>query len=99
MWIDDIIGMLSPHAALKRKQARIAMDMLARGYEGAKTGRRIDDWLTSGNSANTEIGGAGNRLRERARDLVRNNCYGSKAIEIFVGNAIGAGTHQFRPVE
>ena len=27
----------------------------------------------------------------RARDLVRNNCYGSKAIEIFVGNAIGEG--------
>lgn len=91
MWIDDIIGVFSPQSAFKRKQARIAMDMLARGYEGAKTGRRIDDWLTSGNSANAEVGSAGNRLRERARDLVRNNCYGSKAIEIFVGNAIGEG--------
>ncbi|MDX2095607.1 MAG: phage portal protein [Alphaproteobacteria bacterium] len=64
---------------------------MARAYEGAKTGRRIDDWLTSGASANTEISGAGSRLRERARDLVRNNPYGSKAVEIFVGNAIGTG--------
>ncbi|MBY0355952.1 MAG: phage portal protein, partial [Rickettsiales bacterium] len=91
MWIDDIIGVFSPQSAFKRKQARIAMDMLARGYEGAKTGRRIDDWITSGTSANAEISGAGNRLRERSRDLVRNNCYGSKAVEIFVGNAIGTG--------
>ncbi len=91
MWIDDLIGAVSPRAGLKRKQARIAIDMLARGYEGAKTGRRIDDWLTSGNSANAEIGSAGNRLRERSRDLVRNNPYGSKAAEVFVGNAIGTG--------
>lgn len=91
MWLDDIIGVFSPHSAFKRKQARIAMDVLARGYEGAKTGRRIDDWITSGTSANAEISGAGNRLRERSRDLVRNNCYGNKAIEVFVGNAIGTG--------
>jgi len=91
MWLDDIIGVFSPQSAFKRKQARIAIDVLARGYEGAKTGRRIDDWITSGTSANAEISGAGNRLRERSRDLVRNNCYGSKAVEIFVGNAIGTG--------
>jgi len=91
MWLDDMIGVFSPQSAFKRKQARIAMDVLARGYEGAKTGRRIDDWITSGTSANAEIGGAGNRLRERSRDLVRNNCYGNKAIEVFVGNAIGTG--------
>lgn len=91
MWIDDMIGVFSPQAAFKRKRARIAMDILARGYEGAKTGRRIDDWITSGTSANAEIAGSGNRLRERSRDLVRNNCYGNKAIEVFVGNAIGTG--------
>ena len=91
MWLDDIIGVFSPVSGLKRKQARIALDVMQRGYEGAKTGRRIDDWLTTGASANAEIGNANSRLRERARDLVRNNCYGSKAIEVFVGNAIGTG--------
>lgn len=91
MWLDDFIGIFSPVSGLKRKQARIALDVMQRGYEGAKTGRRIDDWLTSGASANKEIASAGNRLRERARDLVRNNPYGSKAVEVFVGNAIGTG--------
>jgi capsid protein len=81
MWLDDLIGVFSPVSGLKRKQARIALDFMQRGYEGAKTGRRIDDWLTTGASANKEIASAGNRLRERARDLVRNNPYGSKAVE------------------
>lgn len=91
MWIDDFIGVFSPASALKRKQARLALEIIERGFDGAKTGRRIDDWITSGSSANAEIGSAGNRLRDRARDLVRNNCYGNKAIEVFVGNAIGTG--------
>jgi lambda family phage portal protein len=91
MWLDDIIGVFSPQSALKRKHSRLALEMMARGYEGAKTGRRIDDWITSGNSANAEISSGGNRLRERSRDLVRNNCYGNKAIEVFVCNAIGEG--------
>ncbi|NBO19344.1 MAG: phage portal protein [Proteobacteria bacterium] len=91
MWLDDLIGVFSPVSGLKRKQARVALDIMQRGYEGAKTGRRIDDWLTTGASANKEIASAGNRLRERARDLVRNNPYGSKAVEVFVGNAIGTG--------
>jgi lambda family phage portal protein len=91
MWIDDLISVFSPVAGVKRKQARLALDIIARGFDGAKTGRRIDDWVTSGSSANAEIGAAGSRLRDRARDLVRNNCYGNKAIEVFVGNAIGTG--------
>ena len=91
MWIDDFIGVFSPHSALKRKSARMAMDVMLRGYEGAKTGRRIDDWVTTNASANTEIYGAGSLLRNRARDLVRNNCYASKALDIFTSNAIGTG--------
>lgn len=93
MWLDDLIGVFDPTSGVRRKQARLVMSMIdqKRAYEGAKTGRRIDDWMTSGTSANAEIGTAGSRLRDRARDLVRNNCYGSKAMEIFVGNAIGTG--------
>lgn len=93
MWLDDLIGIFDPMSGARRKQARLLMSVLdeKRAYDGAKTGRRIDDWITSGTSANAEISGAGSRLRDRARDLVRNNCYGSKAMEIFVGNAIGTG--------
>ena len=91
MWLDDFIGVFSPQSALKRKHSRVALEMMERSYDGAKTGRRIDDWITTNSSSNTEIYGAGSMLRNRARDLVRNNCYGSKAIEIFVGNVIGTG--------
>lgn len=91
MWLDDVIGVFDPMNAVRRKQARMALALLARGYDGAKTGRRIDDWMTANASANTEIAGGGSRLRDRARDLVRNNGYAAKALDIFTGNAIGTG--------
>jgi len=91
MWIDDLIGVISPMAALKRKQARLAADILQRTYDGAKIGRRSEGWHTAGSSANAEIYAAGPRLRDRARDLARNNAYGNKARRIFVDNFIGEG--------
>jgi len=91
MWVDDVIGFFAPMSALKRKQARLAMDRVSRAYDGAKTGRRTDGWITAGTSANTEIHAAGHRLRNRARDIVRNNPYGKKAMRIFADNFIGDG--------
>lgn len=91
MWLDDVIGVFSPMAAVRRKQARMALHMLGRAYEGAKTGRRTDGWVTASNSANTEIASAGPRLRNRARDLARNNPYGKKARRVFSDNFVGTG--------
>ena len=90
MWIDDVIGFFSPMAGFKRRQARMALN-LTRSYEGAKTGRRTDGWTTPSTSANTEIYVAGRRLRDRARDIVRNNPYGKKARRIFSDNFVGKG--------
>lgn len=59
MWLDDVIGVFSPMAAFRRKQARAALAVMERAYEGAKTGRRTDGWLASSSSANTEIAVAG----------------------------------------
>lgn len=91
MWIDDVIGYFAPASALKRKQARAVMGMLERAYDGAKTGRRTDGWLTASTSANAEIYAAGNKLRDRARDIARNNPYGRKARRIFADNFVGTG--------
>ena len=91
MWIDDVIGLFSPMAGFRRKQARMALLVAGRAYDGAKTGRRTDGWMTSGTSANAEIGSAGNRLRDRARDLARNNPYGKKAKRVFSDNFVGTG--------
>lgn len=89
-WLDSAIGWLSPRAGLDRARARAAMRAV-RAYEGAAQTRRTSNWKTSGASANAEIAGGLARLRNRSRDLVRNNPYGRRAIAALVGNAVGTG--------
>lgn len=89
-WLDAAIGWLSPKAGLERARARAALGVV-RAYEGANTTRRTANWKTSGLSANGEIAGALSRLRNRSRDLVRNNPYGRRAIGALVANAVGTG--------
>lgn len=89
-WLDAAIGWLSPKAGLERARARAALGVI-RAYEGANTTRRTVHWKTSGLSANGEIASALSRLRNRSRDLVRNNPYGRRAIGALVGNAVGTG--------
>jgi lambda family phage portal protein len=91
MWLDNLIGIFSPMTAFRRQQARAALDLAQRAYEGAKVGRRTEGWYTPSSSANTEIYVAGERLRNRARDIIRNNPYGKKARRIFSDNFIGTG--------
>ena len=72
-WLDRAIGAVSPGAGLRRERRRQALQLMQRAYEGAKVGRRTDGWVTAGSGANSEIAPALSRLRERSRDLVRNN--------------------------
>jgi len=60
-------------------------------YDGAKSGRRTDGWVSGSSDANVETMGALVWLRDRSRDLVRNNPYAVKAIEELVGNTVGTG--------
>ncbi|MCL5743709.1 MAG: phage portal protein, partial [Acidobacteria bacterium] len=48
-------------------------------------------WVAAGGDANTEIGASLISLRNRSRDLLRNNPYASKAIAELVGNTVGTG--------
>ncbi|KAA0572220.1 phage portal protein [Azospirillum sp. B21] len=89
--LDKAIGWLSPEAGAKRARARVAMGLMTRSYEGAVTGRRTDGWNTSGTSANAEIGPALARLRSRSRDLVRNNPYAARVVDIWAANVVGTG--------
>jgi len=88
--LDRAIGWFSPSAGLARARSRVAMDRV-RSFDGAKTGRRTDGWVSGGTSANAEIAPALSLLRSRSRDLLRNNPYAVKARQAFVGNAIGTG--------
>src|SRR5512143_4152980 len=90
-WLDRAVGYIAPVTVLRRARHRAAMAALARSYEGARVGRRTEGWVVTGTSANAEIGTALSRLRDRARDLVRNNPYAAKAAQAVVSNLIGTG--------
>ena len=76
---------------LNKARIRAATNLLERSYDGAKTGRRTSGWTTGSNSANAEIAPALSLLRNRSRDLVRNNPYAAKAINTLVSSTIGTG--------
>lgn len=90
-WLDRAIASVAPRTATRRVLARQAFEGLARSYEGAARGRRTDGWNAPGSSADAEIGRAGALLRDRMRDLVRNNPHAAKAVSVLVNNIVGAG--------
>lgn len=94
-WIDKAVGYLSPEAGLRRARARAALTVV-RSYEGAKIGRRTGGWTTAGSSANAEVTPSLTTLRNRSRDLVRNNPYAKRAIRVLTAKSIGTGI-QARP--
>lgn len=89
MWLDDFIGWLSPAAGVRRVLARDAL-VQVRAYEGGKQGRRFSGWKTTGGSANAEAATLP-RLRDRSRDLIRNNACAAAWIDKWVSNTIGTG--------
>ena len=95
-WLDNVIGFLSPRAEARRLRARLAVEyygkvMGKRKYEGASNGNRLSGWITTGSSANTEIATGLPMIRNRSRDLVRNNCYAKRGISVIKSNVVGTG--------
>lgn len=60
-----------------------------RSYAGAQGGRLFADWTTSNASADQEISGALQTLRDRSRALARNDGYISRYLKMLVNNVIG----------
>jgi lambda family phage portal protein len=60
-------------------------------YEGAKISRLTSDWVTSSTSADAEISGSMVRLRNRARQLVRDSDYARQAVRAVRNNVVGTG--------
>ncbi len=89
-WLDHAIGWVSPSAGARRVRARMAFEA-TRSYAGAAVGRHTSGWHTPATSADAEISIAGPKLRNRARDLVRNNPHAAKAISVLASNIVGEG--------
>jgi len=63
----------------------------ARAYQGARVSRLTADWVTSGTSADSEIKSSFKSLRNRARQLCRDNDYARQALRSIQNNVIGHG--------
>ena len=61
-----------------------------RGYAAAQDGR-ASSWAASGGSATAEVGVAAPTVARRARDAVRNDPYAARIVDLWTGNAVGAG--------
>jgi lambda family phage portal protein len=62
-----------------------------RAYAGANISRLTADWVSGGSSADSEIKGSISRLRNRARQLVRDNDYAKRAKSLVTNNVVGTG--------
>lgn len=93
--IDNIISLFSPSTALARVRNKRALEIYnssgKRGYDAAGNGVRNGNWRGGSYSANSEIEIAGHTLRQRSRDLARNNPYYSKGLSVLSANIVGTG--------
>ena len=89
--LDRAIGFFSPKSAVKRLRSKMALEML-NSYDGASRSRRsLKEWNPGNNDADSDILDDLPLLRERSRDLIRNNPLASGAIKTKVSNVIGTG--------
>lgn len=61
------------------------------GFSGAKLNRITDGWETTSMGPNSVFRMDGRKLRERARDLIKNNPLAKSAVEAFVANVVETG--------
>jgi len=61
------------------------------GFQAANARRRLSQWLPNKGTINTLVTQGGEILRDRARDMVRNNPHAASAADSYCGNLIGTG--------
>lgn len=88
--VDQTIKIFSPARALRREQARARIDMLG-AYRGAERNRFREHWLPGADSADAALLRDLPTLRERSRDLVRNDGNASGILDTIQVNTVGTG--------
>lgn len=91
--LERAIATIAPGIALRRAVDRFRLERItgSMGYEGAAAGRRTANWKTSSRDANAEIAPSLTLLRNRSRDLKRNNPYAAAAMDAIVDDSVGYG--------
>src|SRR3546814_15378640 len=89
-FVDRAIGWFDPVRAVRRVAARRALDMHSRAYDAARRDHRTMSWRATGDSANAEIGTSEEIVRNRSRDLKRNNGHAGQIVDT-VPNHVASG--------
>lgn len=74
----------------KSQKRKSAFAPTVRKYQGANTGRLFSDFSASSTSADAEIKNQLRILRDRSRDLARNDSYVQRYLNLMVSNIIGS---------
>lgn len=88
-WVDKAIAAISPERALRRRVARTRL-ALSSQYRGADQNRLLADWILS-SSGSTPGQWELSTLRERSRDLNRNDPIASGTSDTMTVNIVGQG--------
>jgi lambda family phage portal protein len=90
-FVDRFVEYVNPVRGLERMRARHHMAIVGQWY-GAKYDRRATaTWITTNGSADADTLHDLPRLRDRSRDLIRNNSLALGAVNTVVSNAMGTG--------
>ena len=76
--------------AKKHKNRKIDAAKVENRYDAAGTGRRMAGWNTPSSGPNYAIGNP-QKIRDRARDVVRNDWAGTSSVRVWANNIIGTG--------
>lgn len=95
-FIEKAISIISPSTAAARAANIFRLQMFnenmeKRKYDAGGQSRRTAGWWSSGSSAKSEVANAIYLLRNRSRELVRNNPNAKKAIRVIATNTVGSG--------
>lgn len=89
--IDRLISIFSPKKAFQRSAYRRAQGIMASGYRGSSTNRLKSSWVPGGGSPDSDILNDLPKLRERSRDLNRNDAHAAGITSTMVTNTVGSG--------
>jgi len=87
---DHVLRVIAPRVAYRNARARIALDEL-RSYEANSVGRRMQGWRTPATDANEAARGGIERIRNRTRDLYRNDAWARRGVRVMTSNVVGTG--------
>jgi lambda family phage portal protein len=87
---DKFTAAFAPRWTLNRVRARAALEAV-RNFDAAQGGRRTENWKRNRSDANTVNALALTRLREHARDLLRNSGWSRRGVRTIVNNTVGWG--------